>query len=79
MGKVKQLVIDTELEDQTDSRDPGVYLGEVDEPTPSDWAISELNNAITTLEKHGATGYVSELKGYRSRIQSVVDKAVQPF
>ena len=78
MGKLKQSVIDTPLEDQTDPRDTGDY-GQPDEPTASDWAISELNNAIITLEKHGAIGYVSELKEYRERLQNVINKAVQPF
>ena len=78
MGKLKQSVIDTPLEDQTDPRDTGEY-GQPDEPTATDWAISELNNAIITLEKNGAVGYVSELKEYRERLQNVINKAVQPF
>ncbi len=78
MGKLKQSVIDTPLEDQTDPRDTGDY-GQPDEPTASDWAISELNNAIITLEKEGATGYVVELKEYRERLQKVIDKTLQPF
>ena len=55
------------------------YPGQKDEPTPVDWAISELNNAIITLEKHGGLGYVSELKQYRGRLQRIIDKAVRPF
>lgn len=78
MGKLKQSLIDTPLEDQTDPRDTGEY-GQPDEPSASDWAISELNNAIITLEKNGATGYVSELKEYRQRIQAVIEKTVKPF
>lgn len=78
MGKLKQSLIDTPLEDQTDPRDTGEY-GQPDEPSASDWAISELNNAIMTLEKNGATGYVSELKEYRQRIQAVIEKTVKPF
>lgn len=78
MGKLKQSLIDTPLEDQTDPRDTGEY-GQPDEPSASDWAISELNNAIMTLEKNGATGYVSELKEYRQRIQAVIEKTLKPF
>lgn len=78
MGKLKQSLIDTPLEDQTDPRDTGEY-GQPDEPTASDWAISELNNAIITLEKEGATGYVVELKEYRERLQNIIDNAVKPF
>lgn len=80
MGKVKQALIDTPLEDQTDPRDTGNY-GEPEqtEPSASDWAISELNNAIITLEKEGAIGYVVELKEYRERLQKIIDKTLQPF
>lgn len=58
----------------------GRYPGEpAPEPSASDWAISELNNSIITLEKHGAIGYVSELKEYQKRLQAVIDKALKPF
>ena len=63
--------------DVTDPRD--TFTTPDTEPDASDWAMSELNNAIGTLEKHGATGYVVELKEYRARIQAVIDKAVKPF
>ena len=64
--------------DVTDPRDT-FTAPEPTEPDASDWAMSELNNAIGTLEKHGATGYVVELKGYRARIQTVIDNTVKPF
>lgn len=49
------------------------------EPSQVDWAIAELNNSIITLEKHGATGYVKELKDYRQRLQNVIEKTLMPF
>lgn len=51
------------------------------EPSPVDWAIAELNNAIGTLEKSatGAQGYVTDLKDYRQRLQGVIDKTLKPF
>lgn len=64
--------------DVTDPRDTGNY-GEPDEPTASDWAMAELNNALITLEKEGATGYVTELKEYRARLQTVIDNTLKPF
>lgn len=64
--------------DITDPRDTGNY-GEVEEPTASDWAMAEINNALITLEKEGAIGYVSELKEYRARIQTVIDNTLKPF
>lgn len=80
MGRIKQLLIDTIYEDQTDPRDTGNYEKlEETQPSQSDWAMSELNNAIITLEKRGASGYVSELKLYRSRIQSVIEHELKPF
>jgi len=64
--------------DVTDPRDTGNY-GQVEEPSASDWAISELYNAVGTLEKHGATGYVVELKEIRTRLQTVIDNTLKPF
>lgn len=64
--------------DLTDPRDTGNY-GQPEEPTASDWAISELYNAVGTLEKKGAIGYVVELKEIRARLQTVIDNAVKPF
>ena len=64
--------------DVTDPRDTGNY-GEPDEPTASDWAMAELNNAIITLEKNGATGYISEVKEYRERLQEVIKNTLKPF
>lgn len=63
--------------DVTDPRDSGAYGTE--EPTASDWAMAEINNALITLEKKGAIGYVAELKEYRARLQDIIDRAVQPF
>ena len=64
--------------DVTDVRDTGNY-GEPDEPTASDWAISELFNAVGTLEKHGAAGYITDLKSIRRRLQDVIDNTLKPF
>lgn len=64
--------------DVTDPRDTGNY-GEPDEPTASDWAISELFNAVGTLEKQGATGYVVDLKQIQKRIQAVIENTLKPF
>lgn len=50
-----------------------------DEPTRSDWAMSELNNAIGTLEKFGAVGYTTNLKDYITRLEAVVDVTERPF
>ena len=49
------------------------------EPTKVDWAIAELNNAIITLEQNLATGYITELKDYRKRLQAVIEKTLKPF
>ena len=80
MGYYKSLIIDTIDEDQTDPRDMGNYdIVLAEEPSAVDWAMSELNNAIGTLEKHGATGYVAEVKEYRARLQKVIDNTLKPF
>lgn len=64
--------------DVTDERETGFY-GEPQEPSHSDWAVSELINAIGTLEKFGAVGYVRELKTARARLQAIIDETVKPF
>ena len=64
--------------DVTDSRDTG-NEEKSNEPTPSDWAVSELFNAVGTLEKQGATGYVVDLKQIRERLQKIIDNTVKPF
>lgn len=52
---------------------------DTNEPSASDWAISELFNAVGTLEKEGAIGYVTELKEIRARLQTVIDNTLKPF
>lgn len=64
--------------DVTDPRDT-FSPPDSNEPEPSDWAVAELNNAIITLEKYGAVGYVVELKDYRQRLQNIIDKTLKPF
>lgn len=56
-----------------------LYGENINEPSASDWAVSELMNAIGTLEKEGATGYVIDLKQARVRLQAIIDKTVKPF
>lgn len=56
-----------------------LYGENINEPSASDWAVSELINAIGTLEKEGATGYVIDLKQARVRLQAIIDKTVKPF
>lgn len=64
--------------DVTDLRDTG-FTGQPDEPSASDWAVASISNELTTLEKKGAVGYVSELKEFKVRLQRIIDKAVKPF
>ena len=67
----------TQLEDT--EKFSHLYGENINEPSASDWAVSELMNAIGTLEKEGATGYVVDLKQARSRLQAIIDKTVKPF
>ena len=64
--------------DVTDPRDT-FSTPDSNEPSPSDWAVAEISNQISTLEKLGAVGYVSELKEYRARLQAVIETTVKPF
>jgi hypothetical protein len=49
------------------------------EPSKVDWAIAEINNALITLEKEGAYGYIVDLKDYKQRIDNVIQKTLRPF
>lgn len=52
MGKIKQMLIDTDQEDQTDPRDTGNYGQSEEEPTITDHAMVELARTVKTLYDH---------------------------
>lgn len=70
--------IDVTLNEDTE-KFSHLYGENINEPSASDWAVSELMNAIGTLEKEGATGYVIDLKQARARLQAIIDKTLKPF
>lgn len=70
--------IDVTLNEDTE-KFSHLYGENINEPSASDWAVSELMNAIVTLEKEGATGYVIDLKQARARLQAIIDKTLKPF
>ena len=82
MSKVSTLVKEETLTAEDFLSGPQLTGPESTEPSPIDWAIAELNNAIGTLEKDtGAEtyGYIKDLKNYRKRLQDVIEKALKPF
>lgn len=80
MGKVKQMLIDTVHEDQTDPRDTGNY-GEttVDEPSEADHAMVELSNVLSTLERLKPMDYYGELDTQSARLAQLVSDMDKPF
>ena len=83
MSKLPQTMVDEPVVTAEDFLSGEQLTGpESNEPTPIDWAIAELNNAIGTLEKDtGAQtyAYITDIKAYRKRLQAVIDKALKPF
>ena len=76
MGKVKQMLIDTPLEDQTDPRDTGDY-GEPEqtEPTQAEWAVIELVRASANVINNAQGLTVGDLKDITEVIENLQDLA----
>lgn len=84
MGALKQSVIDTEQEDQTDPRDPGVYPGEENEkPSDEDLAVGhamqDLAQAVGILEKYKPYSEYAEIDGLSARLTQLVADMDKPF
>lgn len=86
MGKLKQSLIDTPLEDQTDPRDPGVYPGEeTAEPTEAEllcgWTMFDLNGLVSRMEQNpnAFTGEADHIRAYADRLVDVALKIEKPF
>jgi len=76
MGKLKQSLIDTEFEDQTDPRDTGNY-GEPEqtEPTQAEWAVIELVRASANVINNAQGLTVGDLKDITEVIENLQDLA----
>lgn len=86
MGAVKQSVIDTIHEDQTDPRDMGNYPGEPDnandlEELAVGFVMVELSNAISTIEQNPEKfrSEYDEIDTLTSRLQEITAKLDKPF
>ena len=91
MGKLKQSVIDTPLEDQTDPRDTGSYGAEyeAEEQRKADekevslcWAIFELAKAAKFLNEncHSLTvGDLQDISKATQLLQDIPSKVTKPF
>ena len=76
MGKLKQSLIDTEFEDQTDPRDTGNY-GEPEqtEPTKAEWAVMELVRSSDEVINNAQDLTVGDLKDITEVIENLQDLA----
>ena len=84
MGKVKQSLIDTDQEDQTDPRDTGVYPGqaEAESEIGLGWAIFDLKKcASTLLDKAGylTVGDLQDISDAVQKLQNIPSKVRKPF
>lgn len=79
MGKVKDMLIDTVHEDQTDPRDTGNYEPEADEPSEADHAMVELSNVLNTLERLKPMEYYGELDTQSAKLAQIVADMDKPF
>ena len=85
MGALKQSLIDTPLEDQTDPRDTGEY-GEPNtkedlEELALGFTMVELSNAIKTIEQDPEKfrSEYDEIDSLTARLQEVIAKLDKPF
>jgi hypothetical protein len=78
MGKVKDQLIDTELEDQTDPRDT-FSPPESDEPSEVDHAMYELQKAINILKRDKPYGYYDEIDQAQAELAKLVAEMDKPF
>lgn len=91
MGKLKQSVIDTPLEDLTDPRDTGSYGPEyeAEEQRKADeqevslgWAVFELSKAAKFLNEncHSLTvGDLQDISKATLKLQEIPSKVAKPF
>ena len=91
MGKLKQSVIDTPLEDQTDPRDTGSYGAEyeAEEQRKADekevslgWAIFDLVKAAKHLNENCRSltvGDLADITKATEQLQEIPNKVAKPF
>lgn len=86
MGKLKQMLIDTDQEDQTDPRDPGVYPGQEEAEAEAEvslgWAVFDLIKAANYLHEHAYSLTVGDLQDISKatlKLQDIPTKVNKPF
>lgn len=86
MGALKQSLIDTEHEDQSDPREPGIYPGEPDnlndlEEQATGFVMRDLSNAIATIEQNTEKfrSEYEEIDNLTARLQEITAKLDMPF